>query len=126
MSIVLDAGALVRADKGDRRLLALTKRERLEGRVPITHGGIVGQVWRSGGPRQAQLAQVLRAVEVVPLGDALGRSAGRLLARAGGADVLDAALVAIANSGDQVLTSDPEDVLRLIEAAQIEATVTAL
>jgi hypothetical protein len=32
-----------------------------------------------------------------------------LLARTGGADVIDAALVLLADDGDDIVTSDPED-----------------
>jgi hypothetical protein len=77
--------------------------------IPVSHGGIVGQVWRGGGPRQALLAQALEAIEVRPFGETLGRAAGALLARTGGADVIDAALVLLADDGEDIVTSDPED-----------------
>ena len=37
----------------------------------------------------------------------------RLLRRAGTADVVDATLVEIARDGDEVLTSDPDDIRKL-------------
>ena len=40
---------------------------------------------------------------------AVGRRAGVLLARTGLTDAIDAALVAIADHGDRVITSDPGD-----------------
>ena len=82
----------------------------------MTHGGVVGQVWRGGTARQATLAILLAGVEVVALDDRLGRRAGLLLARAGTNDVVDAALVLLALDGDEILTSDPDD-LRLLAAA---------
>ena len=77
--------------------------------VPVTHGGIVGQAWRGGGPRQALLASALSGIDVRPLDESLGRAAGSLLARAGSADVIDAALVLLADDGDDIVTSDPHD-----------------
>lgn len=116
MTLVLDAGALVAVERGDRDVVALLKRELLAGRSPRTHGGVVGQVWR-GGSRQARLAAFLPGVDVVPLDDALGRRAGVLLARSRAADVVDAAVVLLADDGDLVLTSDVSDLRALAQAA---------
>jgi hypothetical protein len=73
-----------------------------------THGGVVGQVWRDGR-RQARLAATLSGLDVRPLNDALGRAAGELLARTRGRDVIDAALALLAADGDEIVTSDPDD-----------------
>lgn len=116
MTLVLDAGALLAVERGDRDIVALLKRELLAGRTPRTHGGVIGQVWR-GGSRRARLAALLPGVEVVPLDDGLGRRAGVLLARARAADVIDAAVVLLADDGDLVLTSDVTDLRPLAKAA---------
>jgi hypothetical protein len=117
VSIVLDAGAFVAVERNHRDMLALIKRERLANRVPLTHGGVVGQVWRGGRGRQANLARLLRGVDVRPLDDALGRLAGVLLAMAAGDDVIDAAVVLLADDGDDIYTSDPGDLRSLAMAA---------
>ncbi len=109
MSLVLDSGALIALEKNDRIMWRRLKTALLASSVPVSHGGIVGQVWRGGGPRQALLALALEAIEVRPLDETLGRAAGALLARTGGADVIDAALVLLADDGDDIVTSDPED-----------------
>lgn len=83
----------------------------------MTHGGIVGQVWRGGGSRQARLGMWLATAVVVHLDEQLGRDSGALLARTGGSDVLDAALVLLAHDGDTILTSDPDDLALLADAA---------
>ena len=118
MTLVLDAGAFLAVERGDRHVMALLKRELLEGRAPRSHGGVVGQVWR-GGARQAQLARLLRATELDAIDLELGRRAGELLARARGSDVIDAAVVLLAADGDQVLTSDPRDLSALAAAAGV-------
>ena len=79
MSLVLDAGALVAVERARRDTVALIKQELLSGRVPLTHGGVVGQVWRGGAGRQANLARLLPALDIVPIDAALGRRAGVLL-----------------------------------------------
>ncbi len=116
MSLVLDAGALVAIERGDRDLIAVIKRERGQGRSPTTHGGVVGQVWRDGHGRQANLARLLPGVDVVALDDGLGRRAGVLLGQAAAKDVIDASVVLLARDGDDIYTSDPEDLRRLVEA----------
>lgn len=123
MSLVLDAGALVAVERGDRNTVALIKRELLAGRTPVTHGGIVGQVWRGGAGRQANLAKLLPALDVISLDEALGRRAGLLLGRARMRDVVDAALVLLAMDADALLTSDPDDLARLAAAAGLHIDV---
>ena len=116
MTLILDSGALVALERNDRavwRRYVTAARE--EGCA--SHGGVVGQVWRGGGPRQALLAKALVAINVHPLDDELGRAAGALLARAKRRDVIDAALVLLAQDDDTILTSDPDDIAPLAEAA---------
>jgi hypothetical protein len=117
--LVLDAGAFVAAGRGDRDVVALVKRERLAGRVPVTCGGVVAQVWRGGHGRQSLAARLLAGVLVVPIDDRLGRRAGSLLARSGQSDAIDAAVVCLAADDDDILTSDPGDLRELAEAAGI-------
>ena len=122
MGLVLDAGALLAVERADREVMALLKQELLMGRAPVTHGGVVGQVWRGGG-RQARLASLLDGTSVEPLDAALGRRAGALLARTRRADVIDAALVLLAADGDLVLTSDPHDLRALAAAAGLHVEI---
>ena len=110
MSLVLDSGALIALEKNDRVMWRRLKAALLAKSVPVSHGGIVGQVWRGGGPRQALLARALEGIDVRPLDDSLGRAAGNLLAQTGSDDVIDAALVLLADDGDDIVTSDPEDI----------------
>lgn len=104
-------------------MVALLKRELLAGRTPLTHGGVVGQVWRGGGGRQANLARLLPGVEVRALDGALGRRAGELLGVSGEVDVVDAAVALLAVDGDMILTSDPGDLAVLVAAAGTHADI---
>jgi hypothetical protein len=115
--LVLDAGAFIAAERGSKYVAALVKREREFGRAPITNGSVVAQVWRGGGGKQAPLARLLACAEVVPVDDRLGRRAGALLARTGTSDAVDASVICLAQDGDDVLTSDPADLLDLARAS---------
>jgi hypothetical protein len=122
MSLVLDAGALIAVERDDRDIIALIKHELLSRRTPITHGGIVGEVWRDGA-RQARLARLLPALNVIALDLALGRRAGVLLGRTRMDDVNDAALVLLAEDGDFVITSDPDDLEPLSHATGVHVDI---
>ncbi len=117
MSLILDAGAWIALDKNDREMWRRLKAAQIGGDVPRSYGGVVGQVWRGRGARQARLAQALAGADVRPLDQALGRAAGELLAVSKGRDVIDAALVLLAGDGDQITTSDPDDIERLVAAS---------
>lgn len=93
------------------------KRELAAGRTVVTHGGVIGQVWRGGHGRQARLARALRGIDVRAIDDDLGRRTGILLGRAGKADVIDAALVLIAKDDDEILTADAGDLHDLARVA---------
>jgi hypothetical protein len=118
MRLVLDNGALIALERNDRAMWRRLKLALLAEQVPLSHGGIVGQAWRGRGPRQALLAKALDGVEIRPLDLVLGRAAGELLAQAGRSDVVDAALVLLADDGDQIVTSDPRDIEPLTLAAR--------
>ena len=72
-------------------------------------------MWRRG-PRQARLATALAGIDVKPLDRVLGRSAGELLAACGRPDVIGAALARLALDGDEIITSDRDDMEILMAA----------
>lgn len=117
MTLILDSGALIALERNDRAMWRRLKCGVLAGEVPLSHGGIVGQVWRGRGSRQALLATALDGIDVQPLTQALGREAGELLARSRKTDVIDAALVLLAADGDEIITSDVDDLTPLARDA---------
>lgn len=123
MAFVLDAGALLAVERAHRDTIALLKEELSAGRVPLTHAGVVGQVWRGGHGRQTMLARFLPGVRIAALDESLGQRAGLLLGRARRADVMDAALVLLASDGDTILTSDVDDVKLLVRHASLHVDI---
>ena len=82
----------------------------------------VAQAWCHSHGRQARLARLLRTVEIVAVDLDLARRAGELLGRSATAD-LDAMVVLVAEDGDAILTTDPDDIARLVAAAHIRVAV---
>jgi len=120
MRRILDAGALIALERNDRAMWQRLKLALLAREAPLSHGGILGQVWRGRGSRQALLARALDVIDIRRIDAVLGRAAGELLARAKQSDVIDAALVLLANDGDQIITSDPDDLAPLARAADLD------
>jgi hypothetical protein len=116
VTLVLDSGAFVALERNERQMWIRLKAAQVGGDVPITHAGVLGQVWR-GGPRQARLSQALGGIEVIALDEPLGRAVGRLLGLAGMSDVIDAAVVLLAGDGDEIVTVDRSDIETLAAAS---------
>lgn len=117
-ALVLDAGAFLAIERGDRAMAARLMAARREGLELRSNGAVIAQVWRDPSGRQAALARLLRSVDVRPVDIRAGKSAGVLsgIARAGGA--VDASVVAVAAAGDRILTSDPHDMRALVAASR--------
>jgi hypothetical protein len=63
------------------------------------------------------LSQALDGIDIRPLDESLGRSAGELLAATGTADLIDASIVLVAEDGDDIVTSDAGDLMPLAAAS---------
>ena len=122
VNLVLDSGALIALERGDKVMWKRFGLAILGGDAPKTHAGVLGQVWRDGA-RQARLAQALSSVKIYPLDARLGRAAGEILALSGKSDVIDAALVLLAEDGDEIYTSDSDDIRLIAEATKRQVEV---
>jgi hypothetical protein len=116
VTLLLDAGALIALERNERSMWTRLKALVGAGELPITHGAVLGQVWR-GGPRQARLANAVEGIDVRAVDEALGRAAGELLGAAVLSDVADASLVVLSTDGDEIVTSDRDDFEVLVAAA---------
>jgi hypothetical protein len=117
VGVTYDTGALVAADRGERRMWAhhhalLARRE-----VPTAPSPVVAQAWRDGS-RQALLARLLVGCEIEPLDDEQARAVGALAARAAVNDIVDVTVVEGAlRRRDIVISSDPDDLHAIADAA---------
>ena len=124
-NVVYDAAVLVAADSNERRAWAEHKARLELGVVPLVPAPVVVQVSRS--PQQAQLRRFLTGCVIVPLGESEAHEAGRLLGIARTADIVDAVVVTTAvRQKATILTSDPDDIERLVWASGRDVGVVAI
>ena len=112
---VLDTGALIALERGDRTVRVLVAEARRKHATLTVPAGCIAQAWRDPA-RQARLASFLRSpgVDVVAMGDAEARRVGVLLAAARSSDITDGHVAVCALRLDAtVVTGDPEDIRRL-------------
>jgi predicted nucleic acid-binding protein len=113
--LILDAGAVIALARGDQRARAFLARAlelKAQVEIPVV---VVAETVR-GGPRDAPVNRILKAIGTVPAArETHGRIAGQLLARARSRSTVDALVVAqaVAAGGAHVLTGDREDLSRL-------------
>lgn len=122
-ALVLDAGAFLAVERDDRTMMARLRAAERHGLDLRTTAIVLGQVWRAPDGRQARLARLLRAVDVRPVDERQGRQAGVLLGQTGTSDPIDATVTLVAEPGDRIVTSDPDDLTQLLAAAGTTATV---
>ena len=116
MGVTYDTGALVAADRGERRVWARHRALLVRREVPTVPAPVVAQSWR-GGSRQVLLVRLLTGCDVEALDDEQARVVGTLAARAATTDIVDACVVEGAmRRHDLVVSSDAGD-LQAIAAA---------
>jgi predicted nucleic acid-binding protein len=116
--LILDSGAVIALARGDQKARAFLSRALELGaliEVPVV---VLAETVR-GGPRDAPVNRVLKAVGSVPFAQEVhSRIAGQLLGSAGSSSTVDALVVAqaVEAGGAQILTGDREDLERLAAA----------
>ncbi|HMQ24472.1 MAG TPA: hypothetical protein PKA98_00665 [Acidimicrobiales bacterium] len=108
--VTYDTGALIGAERNDRRLWALHAGFLAEEVVPTVPAPVLAQAWR-GGPRQASLARLLAMCDVEALNEEQALAVGVLACRVDRDDVVDLTVVEGAvRRDDAVVTSDRKDI----------------
>jgi len=109
--LILDSGAVIALARGDARARAFLARS-VEATSTVEIPVVVVAETLRGGPRDAPVNRVLKAIGFVPEAqEAHGRIAGRLLGVARSASTVDALVVAqaIEGGGGHILTGDRDD-----------------
>jgi hypothetical protein len=114
-ALVLDTGALIAFERGQRFAVILLQRAEASGRTLVVPAGALAQAWRNART-QVRLGRFLAAprVSVEPIDNMRARAAGQLCALRGTSDVIDASVVLAARAHHcAIVTSDPDDLAHL-------------
>ncbi len=122
MSTVYDTGILIAADRGERAVWAEHSVRLAAGLIPLVPAAVVAQASRSD--RQVQLRRFLRGCDIVSFDERAAHRTGALLGKAKSSDIVDASVVELAaTTGSDIVTTDVDDVLRLVAATRKRITV---
>ena len=77
--LTYDSGALIAAERDERRMWALHKRALDRGVRPVVPAGVLTEVYRSA--RQASLSRLLAGCRVEPLEEVAAKAAGAMLGK---------------------------------------------
>jgi len=115
--VTYDTGALVAAERSNRRMWALHAGYLAEEVIPAVPAPVLAEAWR-GGSRQANLVRFLRMCDIEPMSEKIARDVGVLAGKAGHDDIVDVAVVEGAiRRGDAVVTSNLAHIRKVAEAA---------
>lgn len=121
--VTYDTGALVAAERNDRRMWALHAGFLAEEVAPVVPSPVLAEAWR-GGSRQASLSRLLALCDVEPMTEEQARQVGVLAGKAAHDDVVDVTVVEGAiRRDDAVVTSNEGHIRRIAEAARFDLRV---
>lgn len=121
--VTYDTGALVAAERNDRRMWALHAGLLAEEVVPVVPAPVLAEAWR-GGSRQASLARLLAMCVVEPMSEEQARRVGTLAGKAAHDDVVDITVVeCAARRRDAVVTSNEDHIRQIAEAALVNLRI---
>ncbi len=123
MGTTYDTGALLAAERGDRRMRVLHARLLARNIIPTVPAPVLAEAWR-GSRTQVHLVRLLSTCTVEPLTDAQARRVGVLAGRARRSDIVDATVVeGAARRADAIVTSDPDDLRAIAQVASADLVI---
>jgi predicted nucleic acid-binding protein len=114
--VTYGTGALVAAERNDRRMWALHAGFLAEEVVPVVPAPVLAEAWR-GGSRQASLARLLAMCDVEPMSEEQARHVGVIAGKAAHDDIVDVTVVESATRRRDAVVTSNEDHIRLIADA---------
>src|SRR6516225_7728602 len=104
--VTYDTGALIAAERNNRRMWALHVGFLAAEVVPTVPAPVLAEAWR-GGPRQASLARLLAGCDVEAMSADQALRVGELAGRANHDDIVDVTVVegAIRRADEAIVTS---------------------
>lgn len=126
VGVTYDTGALVAAERNDRRMWAFHAGFLALEVTPTIPAPVLAEAWR-GGARQASLAGLLAMCRVEPMDEPHAKDVGVLAGESRHGDVVDVMVVEGAvRRSDAIVTSDPSDLRRVLEATGADLRIESV
>jgi len=126
VGVTYDTGALIAAERNDRRMWALHAGFLAEEVIPSVPAPVLAEAWR-GGARQANMARLLSMCDVEHMTEDQAKAAGVLAGRAAHDDVVDVTVVeGAARRHDGVVTSNKEHIEKVAQAARVTLRIESV
>ena len=121
--VTYDTGALIAADRNDRRMWALHAGFLAEEVAPTVPTPVLAEAWR-GGARQANLARFLALCTTEDLSVAQAKAVGTLACKVGHDDIVDVTVVEGATRRrDAIVTSNHTHIRKIADAVKAKLTI---
>ncbi len=124
--VTYDTGALIAAERNDRRMWALHAGFLAEEVAPVVPAPVLAEAWR-GGARQVRMSRLLAMCAVEAMSEDQARRVGMLTGAASHDDIVDVTVVEGAiRRGDSVVTSNESHIRHIAGAARARLRVEVL
>jgi len=126
VGVTYDTGALIAADRNDRRMWALHAAFLAEEVSPTVPAPVLAEGWR-GGSRQANMARLLAMCEVEHMTEDQAKAVGVLAGRAAHDDIVDVTVVdGAVRRHDGVVTSNKAHIEKLARAVRVKLRIESV
>jgi hypothetical protein len=124
--VTYDTGALVAAERNDRRMWALHAGFLAEEVEPVVPAPVLAEAWR-GGARQASLARLLALCAVEEMTEEQAKRVGVLAGKAQHDDIVDVTVVeGAARRGDGIVASNRTHIRKIADAAKARIRIDSV
>ena len=127
MTVILDSGAIIAAERSDPRFTAFMAAARKRRTPVLVPTVVIAETWR-GASTHPMAAKLLGSIDAFPALDVDGaRRTGELLALSATAAIVDGTVVTLAlrSRPSTIVTSDPRDIAQLLTAAGVSFALHA-
>jgi hypothetical protein len=124
--VTYDTGALLAAERNNRRMWALHAGYLAEEVIPTVPAPVLAESWR-GDSRQASLSRLLRMCDTEPMSEDLARNVGVLAGKSSHDDIVDVSVVEGAiRRDDAVVTSNVTHIRKIADAGGVTLRIESI
>ncbi len=125
--VVYDTGALVAAERNDRKMWELHRGFIVEDVTPIVPAAVLAQAWRGGTGRQVSMARLIKGCTIDDLNGDRAKGIGSIIAQVDHPDIVDVSVVETAiRHGLAIVTSDVDDITAICDLLTFRTQIASV